>query len=84
MPQHPSGYQHCSVLAIRANHNQEPLPESRSLWCDKVSACVTGSRRSLQGSAEPHRLAANNIYIIICICVCNHKACIIHGIYKQI
>ena len=38
-----------------------PLAESRSLWCDKVSD--RGTRRSLQGSGEPARFAANNIQL---------------------
>ena len=38
-----------------------PLAEPRSLWCDKVSD--RGTRRSLQGSGEPARFAANNIQL---------------------
>ena len=38
-----------------------PLGESRSLWCDKVSD--RGTRRSLQGSGEPARFAANKIQL---------------------
>ena len=38
-----------------------PLAESRPLWSDKVSD--RGTRRSLQGSGEPARSAANNIQL---------------------
>ena len=48
-------------VAIWPNHIQEPLAESRSLWCDKVSD--RGTWRSLQGSGEPPRFAANNIQV---------------------
>ena len=59
MQQHPAGYQIAALVAIWPNHLQEPLAESRLLWCDKVSD--RGTRRLLQGSGEPPRFAANNI-----------------------
>ena len=61
MQQHPAGYQIAALVAIWPNHLQEPLAESRSLWCDKVSD--RGTWRSLQGSGEPPRFAANNIQV---------------------
>ena len=53
MPQHP-GYQIAALVAIWPNHLQEPLAESRSLWCDKVSD--RGTWRSLQGSKNSQGL----------------------------
>ena len=46
-----------ALVAIWPN----PLAESRPLWSDKVSD--RGTRRSLQGSGEPARFAANNIQL---------------------